>query len=134
MKISFSTLGCPNFSWTEIYTMAKDLGFDGIEIRGLGKDIFSLHAPFGTKNLSSTVETLKKLRLEISCFSSDLVACNKDFDKNAVIEYIDLAKAVGVKYIRILGDKSAGPTDEIDDNVVIENIKCKIFTSINTTD
>ena len=32
MKISFSTLACPDYSWTEIYTMAKDLGFDGIEV------------------------------------------------------------------------------------------------------
>ena len=38
MKIAFSTLGCPDFDWTEIYTMAKDMVFDGIEIRGLGKD------------------------------------------------------------------------------------------------
>ena len=34
MKIAFSTLGCPDFSWQDIYSMAKDLGFDGIEIRG----------------------------------------------------------------------------------------------------
>jgi fatty-acyl-CoA synthase len=26
MKIAFSTLGCPDFSWTDIYSMAKDLG------------------------------------------------------------------------------------------------------------
>ncbi len=123
MKISFSTLGCPDFSWTEIYSMAKDLGFDGIEIRGLGKDIFAIHAPFGSQNLISTVETLKKLRLEISCFSSDCVVCNKEFDKESVIEYINLAKAAGVKYIRILGDKAAGPTGDIDDSIVIENMK-----------
>ena len=33
MKVSFSTLGCPEWSWAEITSMAKDLGFDGIEIR-----------------------------------------------------------------------------------------------------
>ncbi|MBE6854860.1 MAG: sugar phosphate isomerase/epimerase, partial [Ruminococcus sp.] len=38
MKIGFSTIACPEYSWTDIYTMAKDLGFDGIEIRGLGND------------------------------------------------------------------------------------------------
>ena len=26
MKISFSTLACPDFTWTDIYSMAKDLG------------------------------------------------------------------------------------------------------------
>ena len=47
MKIAFSTLGCPDFSWSDIYSMAKDLGFDGIEIRGLGNEIFAVKAqPF----------------------------------------------------------------------------------------
>ena len=44
MKTCFSTLACPNFTWQEIYSMAKDFGFDGIEIRGLGQDIFSVKA------------------------------------------------------------------------------------------
>ena len=39
MKIAFSTLACSDFSWTDIYTMAKDLGFDGIELRGMGYDM-----------------------------------------------------------------------------------------------
>lgn len=39
MKLAFSTVGCPDFQWSEIYSMAKDLGFDGIEVRGLGKEI-----------------------------------------------------------------------------------------------
>ena len=34
MKLAFSTLGCPDFSWSEIYTMAKDFGYSGIEMRG----------------------------------------------------------------------------------------------------
>ena len=44
MKISFSTLACPDYSWVDIYSMAKDLGFGGIEIRGLGQDIFAVNA------------------------------------------------------------------------------------------
>ena len=47
MKLSFSTLACPGYSWAEIYSTAKDFGFHGIEMRGLGDDIFSVHAsPF----------------------------------------------------------------------------------------
>ncbi len=38
MKIAFSTLGCPDFDWSDIYSMAKDFGFDGIEMRGLGDE------------------------------------------------------------------------------------------------
>ena len=39
MKLSFSTLGCPDFNWSEIYSMARDFRFDGIEVRGIGDDI-----------------------------------------------------------------------------------------------
>ena len=39
MKLAFSTLGCPEWSWVDIQAMARDLGFDGIEIRGLGQEI-----------------------------------------------------------------------------------------------
>ena len=52
MKLAFSTLGCPDFDWADIYSTAKDFGFHGIEVRGLGKDIFSSKGqPFSDENL-----------------------------------------------------------------------------------
>ena len=39
MKISFSTLGCPRWSWREILATACDLGYGGVEVRGVGNDI-----------------------------------------------------------------------------------------------
>ena len=57
MKISFSTLACPDFSWTDIYSMAKDLGFGGIELRGLGNEIYSYKAkPFTDENIDKKLE------------------------------------------------------------------------------
>ena len=41
MKIAFSTLGCPGWSWDEIFATAKDMGLDGIEIRGVGNEMFA---------------------------------------------------------------------------------------------
>ena len=35
MKLSFSTLGCPRMSFGDIQAIAKDLSYDGIEIRGV---------------------------------------------------------------------------------------------------
>ena len=72
MKIAFSTLGCPDFTWPEIYSMAKDLGFDGIELRGLGNEIVTVRAqPFTESQLQETIRTLGRLRLEIPCLSHD---------------------------------------------------------------
>ena len=61
MKISFSTLACPDYSWTDIYSMAKDLHFDGIEVRGLGDDIIAVkERPFTDIQLPLTVKKIKE--------------------------------------------------------------------------
>ena len=103
MKISFSTLACPDFSWTDIYTMAKDLGFGGIEIRGLGEDIFAVNArPFTDERLPKTLEKLQSLGLEIPCLAAGCALKYKeDFDKNIseIVQYIVLAKKLGTPYI-----------------------------------
>ncbi len=127
MKLSFSTLGCPDFSWADIYSIAKDFGFSGVELRGLGNDIFSVHAqPFKPENIGATVEHLRKIRLEIPCLSSGSSLsfadrADKTFDE--LLEYIVLARKLGTPYIRILGDDTAEPDDEVDDEVVLKGLK-----------
>ncbi len=123
MKLAFSTLGCPDFSWSEIYTMAKDFGYSGIEMRGLGNNIFSIKAkPFCAENIDRTVEKLKKLRLEIPCLSSGCALKEYDKEEQTIAElkdYIDLATKLGSKYIRILADKTAAPMGEVDDSRIL---------------
>ncbi|NCA67273.1 MAG: AMP-dependent synthetase [Clostridia bacterium] len=127
MKISFSTVACPNSSWTDIYSMAKDLDFEGIEIRGLGDDIFAVNArPFTDEALPATIKKLKELNLQISCLSSG--ACLKYKDKYEavifeILSYVELADKLGVPYIRILADSDPMPKGEIDDAYIIEVLK-----------
>ena len=127
MKLSFSTLGCPDFAWSDIYSMAKDFGFSGIEMRGLGGNIFSVHAaPFKPENLDSTIATLKRLKLEICCLSSGSALRFGEKREETVAElkeYIALASALGTPYIRVLGDLTAEPTTDFDDELVIEPMK-----------
>ncbi|HHY83775.1 MAG TPA: AMP-binding protein [Clostridiales bacterium] len=126
MKLAFSTLGCPDFSWTDIYTMAKDLGFGGIEIRGLGQDIFAVQAqPFKEEQLQDTVRKLNSLRLEIPCLSSG--CCLKFADKaeenyEEILQYIHLAAKLGTPYVRILADQAPEPCSEVDDDAVLAQI------------
>lgn len=123
MKIAFSTLGCPDFEWKDIYSMAKDLGFDGIEIRGLGDDIFAVDAPpFREGQVENTVAKLQKLHLEIPCLSSG--CCLKDREKeqenlDEIARYIALASKIGAPYIRILADLEPHPAGEVDDEYVV---------------
>ena len=122
MKISFSTLACPDYDWTDIYSMAKDLGYDGIEIRGLGQDIFAVKArPFTEKHLPATIKKLKDIDLEIPCLSSGCALKDKENEAETISEitsYIELADKLGTPYIRILGDKEPMPVDEVDDDYV----------------
>ncbi|MCF0226712.1 MAG: AMP-binding protein [Methanobrevibacter sp.] len=127
MKTCFSTLACPDFSWQDIYSMAKDFNFDGIEIRGLGEDIYSVKAePFTDEQLPETISKLDDLNLEIPCLSSGAIANNLETKEEVIAEvkdYAELASKLGTKYIRILGDREPGPKEEVDDEVVISIVK-----------
>jgi fatty-acyl-CoA synthase len=126
VKISFSTLACPEYSWADIYSMAKDLGYDGIEIRGLGNEISAYKAkPFSDGEIDKTVEKLKKLSLEIPCLSSGCCFKNADNLGENLTElerYIALAKKLGTPFIRVLADRNPDAEDEIDDGVVINGL------------
>lgn len=127
MKTSFSTLACPDFSWQDIYSMAKDFNFDGIEIRGLGDNIYSTKAaPFTDEELPNTLDKLKELDIEISCLSSGEPVNNLETKDKAIAEitdYVELASKLSTKYVRVLGDKLPAPEGEVDDDVVIGIMK-----------
>jgi fatty-acyl-CoA synthase len=127
MKIAFSTLGCPDFDWTDIYSMAKDLGFGGIEIRGLGNEIFAVKAqPFTESQLPQTIKKLSELRLEIPCLSSGCClkfAGQAEQNYQEIMQYITLAVKLGTPYIRILADQKPQPDGEVDDAVVLAALR-----------
>ncbi|MBO5869489.1 MAG: AMP-binding protein [Clostridia bacterium] len=127
MKLSFSTLACPGYGFSDIYAMATDLGFDGIEVRGLGDDIFDNkhNMPFAAENLADTVKKLASLGLEIPILSSDCCLKHKalaDENKRIVAEYIKAAKALGTKFVRVLGDDGPTAVDDGDDDEVLSQL------------
>jgi len=127
MKLAFSTLGCPDWTWTEIYTMAYDLGYSGIEIRGLGEEITAARTkPFLPGEIDRTMEALEKLKLSISCFSSNCVLSSPEGAAVAfeeINENIALAARVGAPYIRVLADAHPAPENSVDDDAVAEILK-----------
>jgi len=127
MKLAFSTLGCPDFDWSDIYSMAKDFGFDGIEMRGLGNNIFSVHAkPFSPEQLDQTIAQLKRMHLSIPCLSTGCVLKDEhvwEDTKQEIYAYIDLAERLGASYIRLLGDRAPDREGEVDDEVVLKALK-----------
>lgn len=127
MKTCFSTLACPDFSWQEIYSMAKDFDFDGIEIRGLGDNIHSTKvAPFVDDELPNTINKLKELNIEIPCLSSGEPVNSLETRDQAISEitdYVELASKLNTQYVRVLGDRHPAPEGEVDDEIVIGIMK-----------
>ena len=107
--------------------MAKDLGYDGIEIRGLGNDISAVQSPpFTQAKLSQTMEKLASLHLEIPCFSSGCClkdAAHAEENEKEITEYIELASKAGAPFVRILADLEPYPDGEVDDEAVIGQLR-----------
>lgn len=106
MKLAFSTLGCPDWTFSDMMSTAKDLGFDAIEIRGIEKEVFAPFAkPFKDTNIEKTKQSLKEKGLEISNLSTGVCVGDENHIESALGEavvYINLASRLGVKYVRVM--------------------------------
>ena len=127
MKISFSTIATPDFDWVDIYSMAKDLSFDGIEIRGIGDEISAVNAKvFSPSKIEATKKKLKELRLEIPCLDTGCILKeeeNRDACIKEVSDYMELAEKLNTPYIRLLADKDPEPVADVDDEYVAGVLK-----------
>lgn len=126
MKISFSTLGCPEWSWEDMLSTAKDIGFDGIEIRGIGNELYAPKVKqFSDENIELTKKKLDKIGLEIPCLTSACYLYDKEnIEKHMKegMDYIQLAAKLGTPYVRVLGDAQPQPGN-VDIDFVIFNLK-----------
>ena len=126
MKYAFSTISWTSFTWKEAIAMAKDLGFSGIEVRGLENNVYAVDArPFSSQQVLKTAEQLANLHLEVSCFST---TCNLNDIANQkenirqLKAYIDLAAKMGTSYVRLLPDDSITLNNKSSDDAVISII------------
>lgn len=96
MKLAFSTLGCPDWSFPEILSTAKDMGYDGIEIRGIKNELYAPEIKeFRSDRINETKDNLKSLNLSISCLTTACYLFDKQITDKTLAEgyeYIDLAQ------------------------------------------
>ena len=125
MKFSFSTLGCPDWTWGEILSAAKDIGYNGIELRGILEDIFMPKLHIFTKDyIGKTVEQLKGYGIEVACIATECYLHRNDKDYLAMTrDYIELAKSLNCKYIRVLGDTDPQPGRSVDKELVLQRLQ-----------
>lgn len=104
MKLCFSTIGCPDWKIGEIVTTAKDLGYDGIEIRGIRGEINATVMREFNEDFDKTQKLLDDTGVKIAMLTSGASLANHN-DEDAVDEakaYIDLAVRLGVPFVRVM--------------------------------
>ncbi len=109
--IAFSTLGCPTWSWKQVLDEAERLGYAAIELRGVAGEMDLPNVPeFSAARLPETRRELAARGLVVSDLGAsanmhqkDPAAREKQFDEGR--RFIDLAQAMGVKYVRMFPDK-----------------------------
>ncbi len=125
MKLSFSTLGCPDWSFREILSFAADQGFEGIEIRGIADQIYAPKiAAFSDEGLKDTISALERTGVKLPILTSGAYLCGCPDISAAMFEvkdYIMLASRVGAPYVRVLGESQPDP--RISDADIAELIK-----------
>lgn len=126
MKLGFSTLGCPDWSWRDILTTASDLGYDGIELRGIGNEMYLPRVKeFSLDKMTELKSKLKELNLEIPCLTTSAFLFDPEEKENSrreVEDYLKLASALDTPYIRVLGDANPEPGTSVKEELVQENL------------
>lgn len=109
MKLSFSTLGAPDWTFDEILRNGRDYGFDGVAFRGVRRELDLTKVPeFAPDQRKETVARLHDacLRPEMLLTSTRLVLASEG-DRHAGLQsardHIDLAADLGVPYVRVFG-------------------------------
>lgn len=106
MKLGVSTSCCFDWKFEDILATAKDLGYSGIEIRKLGDSVYAPRMkPFTDRDLEQTIAKMNQIGIAIAMLASSAVVGKEGLTHEAVDEvkqYTELAKKIGIPYIRVL--------------------------------
>ena len=111
MKLSFSTLACPDWSMPQIIAIASIAGYDGIELRFVeNEDSFWKLPAFRGAQLASTKQALSDHRLTLSCVDTSCRFHSPDAQERARWleegeRMADLAASLNAPGIRVFGEK-----------------------------
>jgi sugar phosphate isomerase/epimerase len=111
LPMSFSTLGCPAWSWKTIVDVAAREGYAAIELRGLeGTMDLPSHSAFAPGRMASCLADLEALELRIVSVDSSVAfhVAEADERSKALDEgkrYLELAHRLRAPYVRVFGDK-----------------------------
>ncbi|MFT3952202.1 MAG: sugar phosphate isomerase/epimerase [Oscillospiraceae bacterium] len=113
MKLAFSTLGCPDWTLGEIFSAAKDLSFDGVEIRGIGNEVYAPAAkPFQVAHIVKTREEIAAMGVPVVMLATGICLGQpvlRESNFTEANEYFALAKALDVSLMRVMIESTPQP-------------------------
>jgi fatty-acyl-CoA synthase len=106
---------CPRWDLKTIVTNASGMGFDGVELRGLGGQTVLPSTSELASNAESVSQLFQEHGVELICLSTSasLASCSAqelEEQKATINEYIELASKLACPYVRI----SAGRVQQVD--------------------
>ncbi|MFL6208655.1 MAG: sugar phosphate isomerase/epimerase family protein [Pyrinomonadaceae bacterium] len=111
MKLSFSTLGCPDWGLDKIAQAAREFGYQGIELRAVGGDLDLLKRPeFQPQTIEATRQLLAERNVSVCCVDTSCRFDSRDAGERReqieiAVSHAELAAALGAPLIRIFPDK-----------------------------
>ena len=101
MKLSFSTRGWPELTWSEMLETARDMGFSGVEVYNLPKftSLTEGNGPFHKYQTAATVRQLREMKLQIPCFDSSCDISRADCDLSDMYLLMEAARNTQVGYV-----------------------------------
>lgn len=105
--LSFSTLGCPDWNFNQIINFAVKHNYDGIEVRGLQRQLDVTKAKeFNTpESRSVTLSLMKEKGLQLVALGSSanlhFTGAERVKNMDEARRYIDLAQQLNCPYVRV---------------------------------
>ena len=123
--LSFSTLGCPKWSFQQIVNVAAVNGYQGLEIRGILGEMYLPKCPeFSVQNLPATLRLMADNKLKFVDLGSSanmhfIDAAKRKTNLDEAKRYVDLAHQLHCPNIRVFPNDL--PKDQKEEET-IENI------------
>ena len=130
-KLSFSTLGCPDWSFDKIIDFARDNNYTGIEVRGILRQMDLTKVPEFSSGeaISVSLKKMKDRGLEfVDLGSSCALHFPKGEERTKNLDegkrFIDLAEKLNCPYVRVFPNQLPKDRDRQESlNLIIDGLK-----------
>jgi len=109
MRLTLSTLGCPDWTLETICERAREYGFEGVDFRGVGDAVDVTTLPAFSDRAGETRAMLDAAGLETSALGSSIHVCDPHDDETlaAAERYVAAARALDAPFVRVFGGGDA---------------------------